>query len=99
MKKDFNRDNHPERLEDEVFITNASTDTYPLFVNRGLRIIEDTRTDWECIGWKTKRAGNVAYDIHGNELPGYYPIFAKKSEIKSKGGRILERLLPRELKK
>jgi hypothetical protein len=52
------------------------------------------------IGWKTKRAGNIAYDIRGKKIgqyPKVFPIFVKISEIKEKenGKEILKRLLPK----
>lgn len=88
-KKDFNK-NHPERLDDEVFITN--TDDYSGFEGR--------RSSYDAVGWETKRKGIVAYDINGKPLgqrwSGSFPVFAKKAEIeKSKNGEdILKRLLP-----
>jgi|GEM_PF-2507220 len=76
---DFNR-NHPERKDDEVFITNSDSE------------------DFSDIGWKTKRYGVDAYDIHGkrfSEYPRTFPVFAKISEILNvpNGKQILERLL------
>lgn len=88
-KKDFNK-NHPERLEDEVFITNADDD--PGF--------EQRRSSYDAVGWQTKRKGIVSYDINGKPLgqrwSGSFPVFAKIAEIeKSENGKeILERLLP-----
>ena len=43
-KKDFNK-NHPERLDDEVFITNAN-DEFDF---------EENRSSYDAVGWKTKR--------------------------------------------
>ncbi|USN95096.1 MAG: hypothetical protein H6791_01570 [Candidatus Nomurabacteria bacterium] len=87
--KNFNK-NHPERLDDEVFITNA-TDKFDF---------EEHRSSYDAVGWKTKRRGDVSYDIDGKPLgqrwPGSFPVFAKIAEIeKSENGKeILKRLLP-----
>jgi hypothetical protein len=95
-KKDFNK-NHPERLEDEVFITNADYNREPTLIGDGQISYESS---WEAVGWKTKRAGSVAYDINGVPLggrwPGAVPVFAKISEIKQREGGedIVKRLLP-----
>jgi hypothetical protein len=93
LKKDFNK-NHPERKPDEVFITNASDqiDDFPEIIGN------DGRSSWDHIGWKTKRKGQIAYDIDGNPLgnrwPEAFPVFAKQSEINKEDPKITERLLP-----
>lgn len=75
---------HPEQQEDEVFISN-SHDEGP---------VDDTgRTDYECIGWKTKRRGVVAYDVNGKVLPEMFPVFVKRSEIEQADPKILKSLL------
>lgn len=92
QKNDFNRDSHPERMPDEVFITNADFDKMLLSDD------EDTRSSWEAVGWKTKRRGIVAYDINGiplgNRWPDSFPVFVKQDEIKKVDEKILNRLLP-----
>lgn len=38
-------------------------------------------------GWKTKRAGVIAYDIYDTTLPSsydYVPVFVQRSEIENK---------------
>ena len=89
MKNDFNK-NHPERLSDEVFITNADDEiNFP-----------EGKSSFQVIGWKTKRRGNVAYDINGKPLgsrwPESFPVFVKQKEIRAEkdGDKILEGLLP-----
>lgn len=89
MKNNFNK-NHPERLDDEVFITNADNEiNFP----KG-------KSSYQVIGWKTKRRGNVAYDINGkpleNRWPESFPVFVKQEEIRMEkdGDEILKRLLP-----
>lgn len=85
--KDFNRD-HPERLDDEVYLGNFSDAP-----NEDL----DGKSGWESIGWETKRRGKIAYDIYGKLLKGwdgYFPVFAKQSEIKAEDPKILRSLLP-----
>jgi hypothetical protein len=47
-----------------------------------------TIDEFDKIGWKTKRRGEIAYDINNNPLspinqPDLYPVFAKQSEIES----------------
>lgn len=89
MEDNFNR-NHPERLDDEVFITNADDE---------FDFLEGT-SSYMAVGWMTKRRGDVSYDIHGNTLgskwTGSFPVFAKKEEIRmaENGEEILKRLLP-----
>lgn len=72
---DFN-ENHPEKGDDEIFITNAwEGDREGLF---------DNEKDYSRIGWKTKRKGRQAYDIYGKPLKNGYPVFVKKSEYEDK---------------
>ncbi len=84
----FNRDCHPERQPDEVWVTNADDD-YDF----------GDGSSWEHVGWKTKRRGEVAYDINGVPLGdrwhGSFPVFAKQSEIAQEDKEILQRMLPR----
>jgi len=61
--------NHPELQEGEVFLTNMLPD----------RVLDD-QSDWEAIGWATKRVGLVAYDRKGNPLDDYIPVFIQRSE-------------------
>jgi hypothetical protein len=89
-KKDFNK-NHPERLDDEVFITNADDE---------FDFSEENKSSYDHVGWKTKRRGNIAFDINGKPLgqrwSGSFPVFAKIAEIEKSehGEEILKRLLP-----
>jgi len=42
--------------------------------------------DLDDIGWKTKRAGTVALDIHGEpcgEAPDFFPVFVQRSELEA----------------
>lgn len=95
MKKDFNRDSHPERQDDEVWVTNTddNADTIPF---------EDEHpgSGWDQIGWKTKRKGTVVYDNKGiplgNRWPDAFPVFVKQEEISKKDPKILSGLLPRK---
>ncbi|MDO8560786.1 MAG: hypothetical protein Q7R91_01055 [bacterium] len=71
--------NHPELQDGEVFLTNASDDDWD-------RISDDPHSSWESIGWKTKRMGNVAYDIiEGKPVPGMFPVFVQKRELMEAG--------------
>ena len=69
--------NHPKLQEGEVFISNIwfedSSDP------------KDSRTDWETIGWRTKRMGSIAYDSNGNVIPDACPVFAKRAEMRDAG--------------
>ena len=76
-KANFNR-NHPELRDGEVFITNA-------FHDSNGRFPDDPRRDWEAVGWKSKRAGAVAYTTSGKRIRGMFPIFAKRSELLKAG--------------
>ncbi len=86
---EYSNKNHPERLPDEVFITNANDST---------EYSDDGQSSYQMIGWKTKRKGQVAYDVDGEPLgkrwEGAFPVFVKQSEIGARGKEILERLLP-----
>ena len=92
MKKDFNK-NHPEREDDEVFITNADDEL-------DLLDFEDKKSGYGHVGWKTKRKGTVAYDTKGlplgNRWPGAFPVFVKQAEIKEAedGEEMLKQLIP-----
>lgn len=49
--------------------------------------------NWWRIGRKTKRAGSVAYDIHGKTCgrhPDFYPVFVKKEEMTQDGYTLVE---------
>lgn len=84
-QKDFNR-NHPELRKGEVFITNISLESQPqICPDFGCQA--DNRSDWECVGWKTKRMGNVAHDIYGTPLTGLgmRPVFAQRAELQKAG--------------
>lgn len=35
----------------------------------------------ENIGWKSKRLGDIAYDINGNAVKGLYPVFKNIFEV------------------
>lgn len=79
-QKDFNR-HHPELRKGEVFISNISLSTPPIcpdFVG-----YTDNRSEWECIELKTKRMGDVAYDVYSTPLRGtdLRPVFAKRAEL------------------
>jgi hypothetical protein len=55
-------DRHPELREGEVLCTNITDDA-------------EGQKFYERLRWKTKRLGNVAYDIYGNRLEGIRPVF------------------------
>jgi len=42
------------------------------------------------IGWKSKRAGEVAYDVDGNVVPGNVPVFVQAEEF-AKSGQLTDR--------
>ena len=86
---DFNRNQHPERQPDEVFLTNTDDDS---------TFSEDGRSEYEQIDWRTKRRGITSYDPKGKVIPnchpGVFPVFVKQAEIKSRKPHILKDLLP-----
>jgi hypothetical protein len=66
---------HPEMQQDEVLITNIS---------RSEEWRDPTgKTEWESIDLKTKRRGEIAYDVKGHGLYESIPVFAKKNELRS----------------
>ena len=74
---------HPEIRKGEIFLTNADDEVVPITLG------EHTvwKSGWECIGWKTKRRGQVALDIKGRPIPdsGFFPVFVQRSELAKKG--------------
>lgn len=80
MAEVFNK-KHPELKRGEVFVTNIFLRRSPIGIFEG-----DNRSDWDCIYWKTKRMGIVAYNNNGKKLSeNSRPVFAKRSEIKKAG--------------
>lgn len=86
--KSFNRDFHPEREPDEIFLGNSDSDDDSFFL----------KTSWE-----TKRAGHTSYDIYGKVLgsrwPNSFPVFVKIAEIEKSehASSILRSLRPKHL--
>lgn len=42
-----------------------------------------TKDDFQRIGWKSKRMGNIAYDVNGNSIDpinALFPVFVQKQE-------------------
>jgi len=70
---------HPETREGEMYITNCDRN---LFFNP-----EDA---YYNIGWKTKRKGIIAYDVHGNIVEDSYPVFIQIEEYKAKYGKVIK---------
>ncbi len=85
---EFNRQNHPEKLHDEVFLGNSSDIPFGV----GDRSI----SSFDSIGWKTKRKGNVAIGKNGepldNRWPNVFPVFVKRTEVEKAGQ--LEAIVP-----
>ena len=71
----FNK-THPELKKGEVFLTNASDERMPA----GGRC-RKWESDWESIGWRTKRRGVTAYDIYGKAFKYAFPVFVQRSEL------------------
>jgi hypothetical protein len=55
-------------------------DDHPELMPGEVFLTNDNCENFDEIGYQTKRAGNVAYDIHGNVIEGLFPVFVKKSE-------------------
>jgi hypothetical protein len=56
-----------------------------------LFLTNTTYDDYYQIGWKTKRQGDIAYDVDGEEVKGLFPVFIKKFEVEAEGmGWIIE---------
>ncbi len=65
---------HPELGDGEMFLTNIDPE----------REDDDGRTDWQSIGYETKREGFVAYDTSGRIIHNMRPVFVKKSEFEKR---------------
>jgi len=39
--------------------------------------------DYHLVGWSTKRAGNIAYDLSGEVAEGCFPVFVQIAEIEA----------------
>ncbi len=88
MSKEFNRNFHPERQPDEVYITTCDDDCF--------------HDEEDGIGWTTKRQGEVGYYDDGQEMerPNFSrahvqehildslnfprPVFVKRAEIEAR---------------
>lgn len=79
-KRDFNK-THPELRRGEVFVTNS----FLLDEGSGPQFGYDSHL---TIRLRTKRVGQVAYDIHGRRLARAVPVFALKSEYEKKKDRL-----------
>lgn len=40
-----------------------------------------TPGDWHRIGWKTKRAGQIAYGMDENPVKSLFPVFVQRAEL------------------
>ena len=74
--------NHPEKHVDEIWLENVSKFSVD---DDGDVLAVLTKSDWHNAfsvntTYKTARIGDVAYDIHGHKMHGYYPVFVKRSE-------------------
>ncbi len=67
---------HPEQKEGEFFITNIKR-------RREEELTSQLESDFDYIGWETKRLGKIAYNNTGEILPNDLPVFAKKFEIEN----------------
>ena len=78
---------HPELREGEIFLTNASDFRRGAVIisSFGQRAHVDHRSDWESIGWRTKRRGVIAYDVYDKPINGMFPVFVQREEL-VKGG-------------
>lgn len=59
-------------------------------LRRGEVFVTNTDADhYRFVGWETKRAGEVSYDIYGEPLderwPNSFPVFAQRSEVEAAG--------------
>jgi hypothetical protein len=79
-KKPFFNENHPELQEGEMFLTNIIPDHRILMISAEGRLFVPSQNSWESIGWESKRLGDAAYDIYGNPIENYRPVFIKKWE-------------------
>jgi hypothetical protein len=73
--------NHPELKKGEVFVTNISSEYH--FDLKTKEFVPDENAlmlNFNQIGWKTKRMGEVAYDVSGHKISGMRPVFRKENE-------------------
>ena len=61
-----NNDKHPELKPNEIFLVNESNTSHQFENN-------------SC--YKTIRCGNIAYDMSGNIMPNYHPVFITLEEF------------------
>lgn len=59
----------------EIFLTNSVLE--PMFPGD---------PSYRDIGWKSKRCGRVAYDIHGAPVSGMVPVFIGRHEVEYRMG-------------
>lgn len=50
---------------------------------------------YQCVGWKTKRLGNVPYNVNGDRMITSHlrPHFVKKSEVEEEDKDVYDRLI------
>jgi hypothetical protein len=51
-------------------------------LKRGEVFLTNSSNGLKTSSWKTKRVGKVAYNIFGEVVKGYSPVFVKKQELK-----------------
>ena len=64
----FDQQKHPELRKDEMWFTNLNQEEREMM----------------RIGYRSKRFGNIAYDIFGNEVEGLVPVFVSREEYEQK---------------
>ena len=68
MNTNFTNNDHPELREGEIFLNNVKP-------------ADEEYQGFAAIGWKTKRLGNIAYNVFGDILPHHRPVFVLRSEM------------------
>ena len=96
--KDYSHDTHPEFLKGEMFYCNVYNGERPTGDSKDLKVGENGRirltSEFEDIGFKSKRMGKVAYDTNGNRI-GWdaRPVFISASEYKKLENSLFSRFL------
>ena len=79
---------HPEQREGEIFLTNVCVSNESDLLREsmsssGIHSVAGgpADKDWGVIGYRTKRAGKIAYTSDGKAIPWMRPVFVSREEF------------------
>ena len=96
--KDYSHDTHPELLKGEMFYCNVYNGERPTGDSMDLKVGENGRirltSEFEDIGFKSKRMGQIAYDNNGNYVGhATRPVFISIAEYDKHENSLFSRFI------